>query len=139
MPLEATQHTDRGARAFAAFFIKTIDWGFATVNGRYAQHFSAPQCSGCLAFIRSFNTDRREHHRYLGGRVTIKRVRLLGHPDGKRADYTAAVLYDLSAYVELAPSGKPVDGDRAQSNQRFYESIGWHHDAWFVEDLSVGT
>ena len=53
MPLEATQHTARGAQAFAAFFVKTIDWGYATVSGAYMRHYFATTCMSCRRPVSS--------------------------------------------------------------------------------------
>ena len=39
MPVAATKHTADGAKAFAEFFIKTIDWGYATTSSAYMRHY----------------------------------------------------------------------------------------------------
>ncbi len=45
MPVLATKHTAAGAQAFAEFFIKTIDWGYATTSSAYMRHYFEQSCS----------------------------------------------------------------------------------------------
>ena len=71
MPVAATKHSPDGAKAFAEFFIKTIDWGYATTSGTYVRHFATSACDGCRSFADGFDRARRRGHHYIGGRVSV--------------------------------------------------------------------
>ncbi len=73
MPVAATKHTPDGAKAFAEFFIKTIDWGYATDE----QRLHAPPLRQRLpsnATTSRTAMDRMPAQRdidYVGGRFAI--------------------------------------------------------------------
>jgi hypothetical protein len=132
MPLEATQHTARGAKAFAEFFIKTIDWGFATVSSTYLAHYSAPGCVSCNSLIKSISSDQRGRHRYLGGRFKIVKA-------GAGGDAAKVIVtVDGTAFEELDAKGKFVSGDPAK-RIRFEVIARWSGRGWEASALDVLT
>ncbi len=70
MPLEATQHTPDGAKAFAEFFIKTIDWGYATLTGRISATTDV-RCHSAQHSQTAWTKVIGCRHRYVGGRITV--------------------------------------------------------------------
>src|SRR4051794_15205328 len=71
VPLEATQHTGRGAQAFAEFFIKTIDWGYATTSSAYMRHYFTKSCIGCRSTAEALDKAARAKHHFVGDRFTL--------------------------------------------------------------------
>lgn len=135
-PVLATQHTAAGAKAFAEFFVRTIDWGFATMSGTYIRHYAPPSCLGCKQFADGIDRARAAHHTYVGGWFTIT---------GSTArSYTAstasiAVRYDSLSFEEVDQLGKGISADPAQTNQTFIVDLAWTPSGWRTKALAVQT
>src|SRR4051812_41161247 len=41
-PAAARAHTQAGANAFAEFYMRTLDWAYATTNPSYMKHYTGP-------------------------------------------------------------------------------------------------
>ncbi len=71
LPVAATRHTADGAKAFAEFFIKTIDWGYATTSSAYMRHYFEPTCIGCASVRSGLSTRPASSDRhFIGGRIS---------------------------------------------------------------------
>ncbi|HEY2299235.1 MAG TPA: DUF6318 family protein [Jatrophihabitans sp.] len=132
MPLEATQHTPEGAKAFAEFFIKTIDWGYATTSSTYMRHYFT-RCSDCDAVVRTINKDARLHHRYIGGRLVEQSATLVPVPRNARV----VVTVDGTAREVVTQHGDFVSADPAHPGLKFGVTTRWMHAQWQVVDLGV--
>ena len=133
MPVAATRHDPAGAKAFAEFFIRTIDWGFATLNGAYIRHYATSSCVGCLSFADGMDADKRLARRYIGGRIAVTSTRLLKYD---RLDALIVVTFDQQSYEKTESSGSLVDADQAHRGVRFEVSLGWAG-GWRVSVLAV--
>lgn len=132
MPLEATHHTAAGAKAFATFFVRVIDWEGATVSSAYLRHYSSEACLSCRPFVD--NTDSTSGRRYVGGRMTIETTRLSPQPLYAKAEYTALVVFDIASFQEWSATGGLIDSHAAYRGQ-FEVSVIWVSAGWSVTDL----
>jgi hypothetical protein len=132
MPLEATQHTPEGAKAFAEFFVKTIDWGYATTSSTYMRHYFTA-CAGCAAFSKTIEKDAAAKRRYVGGRLTIRSSRLVSVP----RDARVVVTVDGTAREVVTDRGRFVRADPAYPNLRFGITSRWRSGSWRVIDLGI--
>ena len=139
MPLAATQHTAAGAKAFAEFFIKTIDWGYATTSSTYMRHYSSPRCGGCRDFVTGFDSARRRGHHYVGGRISITHSVIAAHPFAPHAELSVLLTFDISAIEELDKHAHFVDADGAHSGQKFEVSMSWRSNQWDIVQLGVDS
>jgi hypothetical protein len=139
MPLEATQHTDRGAQAFAEFFVKTIDWGFATVSAAYLRRYANPTCSSCSTLAQNFDRYRHDHDRYVGGRITVRAASLSPEPLVRSAECTALITFDILSYELTSRSGHFISADGAHKGESFEVSLVWHENHWSVVDLRANA
>jgi hypothetical protein len=137
MPLEATQHTARGARAFAAFFIKTIDWGYATTSSAYMRHYFNRRCVACSGFATSIDRVAHEHERYVGGRFAVKSVSLIHSPVVKTADDTCLVHAAIGQYRIVRSNGTTMKRGNQLTGERFEVSIARSKSGWVVVQLGV--
>lgn len=136
-PILATQHSAAGAKAFAEFFIRTIDWGFATMSGAYIRHFSAPECDSCASLANGIDKDRRAGDRYIGGRTTVRSSRVLAHPVASGAQITVSVVVDVQAFEQMAHGGKPVTAEGAHHGETFEVSLRGVSSGWQVVKLGL--
>lgn len=130
MSLEATQHTPDGAKAFAQFFIKTIDWGYATMSGSYIRHYAATMCTACNGIAATIDKDRRAGDRYIGGRLTIRTA------TAKSAS-SINVTVDGTSREVVTKTGKFISGDPAHPNLTYSLTVKWSPNAWVVDNLAV--
>jgi hypothetical protein len=133
MPLEATQHTSDGAKAFAEFFVKTIDWGYATISGTYIRHYSGSSCTTCATFADGLDKDRRAGEMYFGGRSTVVDAK----PNDRSHPYSILVTADITSFEKKSSGGKFISGEEAHHNLPFVVSLAWGGTAWQVRGLAV--
>jgi hypothetical protein len=139
MPLLATKHTSAGAVAFAKFFIKTIDWGFATTSGAYIRHYYAPSCIECANHANGIDNTRKAKEHYVGDRFTITsaRRRSVGNHNGEQS---AVVTFNLDSGVVLKNKDNGfVNGDVAHHHEQRRLWLDWEHGRWIVIDMRPPT
>lgn len=137
MPLEATQHTARGAQAFAAFFIKTIDWGYATTSSAYMRHYMSRVCAVCVGFASAIDDVEGKHQHYVGGRFRTTKTVPLDHPVAKGAEHTALVSVDVEPFRIATSDGSTISRGHGLRGQRFEVSVAWSDVHWRVVQLGV--
>jgi hypothetical protein len=133
-PVEATKHTAEGAKAFAEFFVKTIDWGYATTSSTYIRHYAESRCLGCRQFADGVDRAYRAGHRYVGGRFTITGSTAKTY---SRSNASVLVSYDALSFEEVDKSGHGIAADPARTGQRFVVDLAWTSTAWRVKQLAV--
>jgi hypothetical protein len=136
MPLEATQHTQAGATAFAQFFIHTIDWAYATVDASYMKHYASASCGACGTFSDGIEKARALGHRYIGGRFTVRSASP-GASSG--TDARATVLLDITGFQEVDQKDGFVRGQAPQRGLRFAVDLKWEAGGWSVSEMRVGA
>ena len=70
-PAAAAAKTQDGANAFAEFFMKTLDWAYATTIPSYMKHYYGPTCGLCNGIATGISKTSSDNHWYEGGRFTI--------------------------------------------------------------------
>lgn len=133
MPVAATRHTPVGARAFAVFVMRTMDWGYATVSGAYLRHYAAAECAGCARVSTTQDNARRQGHRFVGDRSTI-----VGARSGSGGPLHAQIVtINSTAFEELTKNGDYVTGDQAYRGQQWRLGLRWDHGRWSATSLAV--
>ena len=139
MPISATRHTDAGARAFAIFFEKTIDWGYAITSSAYMDHYFQPSCTECRNAHTYLETARKRGWHYIGGRVHISGTEpglLTRGPAG--AERGVVVHMNIDAVTWVDKHGKFVGADVPYPHYTDDVYVAWHQHAWTVVSL-IGT
>lgn len=132
MPIAATKHSAAGAQAFAKFFMETIDWGYATIDGAYIRHYAARGCSTCVSLAAGLDADRKAGKQYIGGRSIVTGVRTGAAGPLK----TQIVKINSTSFEELTKGGKFVTADQAYTGQQFQFNLKWAG-RWTVVKLAV--
>lgn len=113
MPVAATQHTRAGAVAFAEFFIKTIDWGYATTNSAYMRHYFADSCTVCAGLAKGLEEQASNGNHFIGDRFTIQPASDVRSGGAHAAEYTAQLTFDVTSSELLDKQGQFIDGEPA--------------------------
>jgi hypothetical protein len=116
-PAAARARTQEGANAFAEFFMRTLDWAYATTNPSYMKHYSGPSCGLCNGLATGISKTAAKKHWYLGGRFTLHPATATTvAPVTAPADYCARMNLDTTAGSVVDRTGKVFSGDGAYKN-----------------------
>ena len=131
MPALATQHTRSGAVAFAEFFIRTMDWGYASVSSTYMRHYFTADCKICAGLADGIDGIRRKHKRVYGNRLTIRPGSTTQIGGSYSADYGVAVTYQVTSGEITTDRGEFVEGEPSLTlSDRLF--LRWFTDHWAV-------
>jgi len=119
-PAAARARTQAGANAFAEFFMRTLDWAYATTNPSYPRHFSGSTCGLCNGLAVGIGKTAARHLWYEGGRFTIHAATATAiGPVTAPADFCSLIRVDVTAESVVDKTGKIYNGDGAHSNLKF--------------------
>jgi hypothetical protein len=130
-PAAARARTQDGANAFAEFFMRTLDWAYATTNPSYMKHYSGPSCGLCSGLATGISKTAAQKHWYLGGRLTIHPA--TGTPVGPvtaPADYCSTVIVDITATSVVDKTGAVFNGQGALTKQSFKLCMKAETNSW---------
>jgi hypothetical protein len=136
MPLAATQHTAAGAKAFAVFFIKTIDWAYATTSTTYMRHYFDNVCIGCKSIARAIDGARTKNRRFIGDRFKIRSSTFSSRSGPHDAQASVSVRLDVSRGEVVDHTGRFVSKEPALLNYGEEVFLRWLR-AWRVVELEV--
>jgi hypothetical protein len=130
-PAAAKARTQAGANAFAEFFMRTLDWAYATTNPSYMKHYTGPSCGLCNGLATGISKTAAEHHWYLGGRLTVHPA--MATPIGPvtaPADWCSTVLVDITAQSVVDRTGTVFNGEAAHPNLRWKVCARYSLNTW---------
>jgi Family of unknown function (DUF6318) len=139
-PAAAKAHSQAGANAFAEFFMRTLDWAYATTNPSYMKHYYGPTCGLCSGIATGIAKTAVERHMYEGGRLVV-------HPAGTTpvgpvtapAEYCSFLAIDESATAVVDQRGDVVSGDGAHTNDRVKLCTTHAQTGWQVTYLAFAS
>jgi len=119
-PAAARARTQDGANAFAEFFMRTLDWAYATTNPSYLKHYSGPSCGLCNGLATGISKTAAQKHWYLGGRLTVHAATAtpIG-PVTAPADFCSTVEVDITAQSVVDRTGSVFNGEAAHPGLRW--------------------
>lgn len=132
-PILATQRSAAGAKAFAEFFIRTIDWAYATNSTKYMRHYYEASCVACASTADAVDRAAQKGHHFVGDRFSIRRVTA---PAPSGTGYRVAVFFDVSAAEVVDHAGHFVDGLGALTNYEEQIVVKWRPSGWMVREMT---
>lgn len=134
MPLLATEHTAAGAIAFATFFIRTIDWGYASTSAAYMKHYALTSCIGCESIELGIDHEDQKNRHFVGDRFHDLTAQLVPNlrPGAQR---TVDVTFEVDS-VETVDSHNQYVG-AAAALPRLVETVSlvWRTGSWSVLEM----
>ena len=119
-PAAAKAHSQAGANAFAEFFMRTLDWAYATTNPSYMKHYYGPTCGQCSGLATGIAKTAVERDWYLGGRLMVYPTTATSiAPVTAPADFCSLVVVDISATSVVDQQDHVLNGDGAYTGDRF--------------------
>lgn len=129
MPVTALQHSTAGARAFAEFFVKTIDWGYATTSGSYMRHYYSASCKYCANLAKGLDATAKQGNFHIGDRFAMYQV------DGKASSSPLVLRTTVHVTDDTVLSAKrKVISSTPAGKFRFTMALKWK-DKWGVTSM----
>lgn len=135
-PVAALAHTRAGAAAFAVFFIKTIDWGYATTSSTYMRHYFTHSCVNCRSVALAIDHTARAHRRLIGDRFIDLRASIA---NANASTMRATVTFTITAVEVLGPNGKFVSGNKTIHGYGEAVAVRWGGSHWTVTQMAPST
>ncbi|MGI8881833.1 MAG: hypothetical protein ACR2KJ_15270 [Jatrophihabitans sp.] len=131
--MAATVHSAAGAQAFAVFFVKTIDWGYATTSSAYMRHYYNPKtCGQCASVSDGIDADRKAGLHYLGDRFHIKRQSVIGGPQHFGSEHIVQVVSLVESVTVVDAKGDIHGADVADSAFTLQIYPAWMNGNWVI-------
>ncbi len=131
-------NTAAGALAFADYWMRTLDWGYATTDSSLAKGAFSPVCTDCARFMKIFDDARANGVHFLGGRMDVIRTEV--EPVDHRHGATAVV--DVTVSIEalraVDSSGHVVESGAASPQVTYRVWLQWLATRWTVVDWKQG-
>lgn len=138
-PVAAKERSQAGANAFAEFFMRTLDWAYATTDPSYMKHYYASSCGLCSGLATGITKTAQQNRWYLGGRLSIRST--TRQPIGDvtaPADFCSQPSVDITATAVVDKTAKVFNGQGALTAQTFKICSKMQDNAWHVTYM-IGT
>ena len=126
----ARQHTQEGALAFAAYFIRVLDWSFATTDPFLLDQVSAPSCVACKRFSVSLAMLGTEGGHIVGGRYVLNSATLLRGSFAIRSDLVVGLVVTQGAVSVVRYGNAPTAVTSMPTTNRTRLYVSWHANRW---------
>jgi hypothetical protein len=119
-PAAASSRSEAGANAFAEFFMRTLDWAYATTNPSYMKHYYASSCGLCSGLATGITKTAAAGHWFLGDRLTVHPAQATAiSPVTAPSDFCSIVRIDETSFSTVDKTGKVFTGDGAHVGDKF--------------------
>jgi len=132
-------HTEDGARQFAAFFARTLDWADATGSASYSAHYFDADCTECSTLTQGIDKDHNAGKLYIGGRVALNGVQLPAASPDVNSDVDCVVKVSITAGETRAPDGRVIDATPNLPDVSVRLLLRWNGSSWLVAELTIAT
>jgi hypothetical protein len=125
-------HDAAGALGFATYFVKALDWGYATNDPYLIQQISSSKCSACVRFtdaLQSLDPTGRELH---GSRITIISAGIATGRFTVMSDYVVKLVLKDQAAILSSKTAAPSTVAPASPNYTSLIFISWTSSGWTV-------
>ena len=127
-------HDASGAREFAYYFFRALDWSIATNDAALVHPLVSSDCRRCAAAINNLDDLGRSHQKILGGRIRVEEASVVtGH-----FAFSADVVVKVSTYQSeerlVDQAGKVIHREPASSDVSLLFA-SWLQGSWKVVEL----
>jgi hypothetical protein len=134
---EAKQHTASGALAFAIYYFKAFDWGYATTDPSLVEQISAPSCRACRSYVDGLASVRARGGHVEGGRITIRSANLATGSFTVKSERAVEVNLSEDAVVLVSPSAAPSTAATSISRDTSLVFVSWAAGRWQVVEVGA--
>lgn len=135
LPGAAKEATERGARAFIAYYWELINYAQVTGDVTALKRVSGPNCDGCNAGIEGIRDLYRDGGHIEGGDYAIRVVKLNALATGAEHSYEAKLTARTSEQQVVEPDGSTTTNPAASST--VVMAVIWADQAWRMEAMQI--
>jgi Family of unknown function (DUF6318) len=134
----AKTHTAAGARSFATYYVRALDWGIATTDPYLITQLSAASCAVCQGYVQSLTAMRGKGDSLRGARMQVVSAKIMTGQLPVKADYGVQLVVSEQAGVAV-PAGSEAPAVAAHVGQDYTRVyVSWASDGWQVVDQTDG-
>ena len=128
---DAKQHTPAGALAFATYYIRALDWSFATNDAYLLKQITSSSCSACRRYITALD-GLSDGERLTGSRITVVSNRLVTGRFNVKSDLVVEFVLNDQAAVLVKPSSPPSTVAPAATHDKSLVFLSWVASSWRI-------
>lgn len=132
-PSSALTGTAEAAQSFESYYIKLIDWMYATSAPRILEPLYDASCQNCRNFVSNLTTQVANGSTFRGSRISIQRLALVNNDGRAGADFAVSVEISATALKILDSAGKVTDQGPA-STLTLTNWLHWTGTSWVIVD-----
>lgn len=136
VPAAARAHTDEGAKAFARFFVDSLNTAQVTADPARLEAISDPGCEGCRAYIDLAHGLRAKHQHVTEPSLQVRSIGV--RPDTTRTQAKLDLLIDESASKTVDANNQIVESFDA-GRLTIRTTLRWTGSAWRVQQALLVT
>jgi Family of unknown function (DUF6318) len=128
----ALEHSEAGALQFAAYYVQTLDWSFATTDSYLLKRVSATSCKACARYEKSLDDLRSSGGYVSGGRFRMTTALLVPNSSRIASEYVVQVVLVQQPVTihRLSASPSAVTARAQTTTSRVY--VSWIGTGWRV-------
>jgi hypothetical protein len=122
------------ADAYAKYWERVLDWGYATTDSSLARTAYAPTCDGCERFMKIFDGARTDGVHFRGGRISFVASTIQPNDHHNGATAISDITVSIQALQAVDGSGRIVESDPAVPHATDRVWMQWTGKRWIVVD-----
>lgn len=132
-PPGSDANSAEGAQAFETYYIKLVDWVYATSQPQILRPLYDTSCQNCTNFFSNLSGQVADGRTFKGSRISIQRLALVPNDKRSGASYAVSVEIAATALQILDRAGKVTD-QGAASTLTLTNWLKWTGDSWQIVD-----
>jgi hypothetical protein len=132
-------NTNAGALAFGDYWMRTLEWGYATTDSTLAKSVFSRACGDCARFVKIFDTARDDGVHFRGGRTAVLRSLLQPNDHHNGATAVDDITVSIGALQAIDSRGRVVESDPAHPRVVYRVWLRWRADSWTVVETKQGA
>jgi hypothetical protein len=131
---EAGKNTPVAATLFAQYWMRTLDWGYATTDSSLAKRAFGMECRNCSKFMKVFDDTFARGEHFRGGRSTLKDVAIQPNDRHNGSSYVVDVTISQARLQVIDHAGDEVSSAPSIPHVVFRTWIAWRTGGWTIVD-----
>jgi hypothetical protein len=135
-PQMAMQHDSDGALAFAAYFVRVLDWSIRNQNTSLLKEYGASSCNACQHYVTLIDRLNESGGHVEGGGLSLQQIALVTGSSIVKSDYIVQATILQQPDVIFSPGAAPSTELQTPTTNvsRFY--IDWRpNGGWQIVEI----
>ena len=132
-PVDATTSTAESAQSFETYYVRTIDWVYATSVPQILEPFFAEGCTNCTNLLNNLQGQLEGGRSFRGSRFTIQRLAEVTNDGRNGADFAVSVEVAISPLQILDSTGE-VTESAPETSLTLTNWLRWDGSRWAIVD-----